>query len=358
LNSHPLLIKDEIDWIKIGLQYYYSRSKIPPKVIKELAEHEVNPGGPYFSSDHTISFYSNIAIFLMLSRSGIYLKGLERYIDKSQDRNLLNKSDINLKKSVKILLEKKYEETIKRKIDSIGSSKRVEKIWEQIDLSSSQGKNFLDKLKNNSFTIDIVMQPVELNRLWELGISGKEEDSLSLSNVYGWIFFTILDLELDEKEQLLPDLKEIQRDSYMRFIERLEENSDWVELSINNMTNTDEESVILRSRSAFVMLSKFLNKSQISALDYYYLAKQYNDDLHDFFEDFSKKRNSLVISGKETNIEIEAYYLEKVLPSAMCSIEILLDKSEKLLSNWEKYQQLRSGVKDYKDFFETTELLT
>jgi hypothetical protein len=175
------------------------------------------------------------------------------------------------------------------------------------------------------------------------------------------VYFTLLDASIDSDKlsyiKGIGKLKSYTRTHYLSKLGQIDSSYRWKEW-LNKMENLqisngeiNERSVIMRSEplfKAFLALSNFKSKSFLTALEKYSLAKQYNDDLHDFVEDIDSNRKTLVTIELKGVSDPYMYFINKLLPKTINKIEKLLNDSESVLKRFTPIQVLEQGLSNYK----------
>jgi hypothetical protein len=301
--------------------------------IKALAEHEIHPGGPYRQIEGSkVDPEDNLAIFFLLRNYEISLTPLNEYIsehfpDVKQESNAIHS------------IEDSYISKVKKKFE-----KELNKLPKHIS-------NYWKKLKNNTFTNEVILLPTLFD------IPKKDHAMLSIISIYGWLYFSILDQLVDEKD--FPKELQVSKDylliKYLQKLKQVDGNFDEkiiidaIEVNIEELENgVTEETVIIRSKPYYMSLYVYWNgkkKDVYNQLDSYLLAKQYNDDLHDFIDDMDNNRNTLVTNKIDRSKDIHKQYIDKVLPNSINRVKELLGTVT--LKNFIFAENLRRGVKEY-----------
>lgn len=327
-------------WGAISKRVIASKQDLPIKIVRLLAKNEVRPGGPYYSlKSKKVDANENLAIHVMLMSKDLFLEPLNLFVEKENNKLVIEDSLLKLYLS---LMDKRRDEN------------EYLSYWHDLPLPKN---SFLDKLRSNSFTLEVIKQPFLLNDLFSLNLDPAELKKIVETNIYGWIYFAILDRKVDNDGHVTEEMESIMDMALEEATNLLGKhpNLDWVDKAVSVMLNEQsyisEKHSIIRSKPIYLPLSSHLNMKQIQWLGCYYLAKQYNDDLHDFLEDLNSQRNTLVTSMIIGN-DFLSEYIDIILPAVYSRIKELLKSASPGIGQYEPFKKLEEGIVDY-DLFMT-----
>jgi hypothetical protein len=218
------------------------------------------------------------------------------------------------------------------------------------------------KLSRKSFIKEVVIQPLQLNAAAPRENKLQETALIKISkaNYYGGMYFTLLDAQIDSDALLFDKtvsvLGSYLRRMYIKSLVDLDPFYDW-EKWLKKMgrlqkpsRRISESEVIERSEPLFksyLVVSQVDDTDFLSALNSYLLAKQYNDDLHDFIEDLETKRNTLVTRYLVPHADPYRQFVLAISPMVIEKIEEHLLLSESILKHFSPLKILRLGLKRY-----------
>lgn len=225
-----------------------------------------------------------------------------------------------------------------------------------------------EELRHKSFIKEVVIQPIQLNKDIKSSspISIEKLKEISISNFYGGMYFTVLDSELDGdslwQNLKVKESKEYLKEKYLGSLNKLDKKyrwGDWLERMIKFQDPDfaiNETNILIRSEplfKGFLCVSRTREKQKLKALESYILAKQYHDDLHDFAEDLKETRTSLVTSLLHSTSDPYEQAFHEIFPSVINKIQEYVDFSAALLPHLNALNQLKIGLKRYKEKLST-----
>jgi len=346
---------------------------LEPRFIKLLTFFEVQPGGPYYRNFNDknrkrLDIVTNVLIHKLLSSYDINLDNLETWLSENNkyiDKNLSHSIDSLMKLNKESTLVKlsyvhaqKYEQIFTSSIDNF------KRQAECLDICKSE---IVETILKNSFTKEVVLLPYYLRDMNVLELSSENLKNISVTNVWGWLYFAILDLIIDD--ELVCDNKKLIRDMslilscyiFHQFklcpdiakVARLLTES----IDLNSNVREITEQLLVRRTSVYTFgvsnIFQGINKSIVKDLERYLVIKQYFDDLHDFVDDIKNKRMTILTSKYRKELKnlkkdsLYIFYSNVVCFETINRIKVLYGKISKKMKNFPPLQGIIGGIAEY-----------
>lgn len=339
------------------------------QLVKYLIDHEVKPGGPYnFISDNE---WLNNHIYHLFADKGKKLNETMKFSDAHANKAIT--PDITTRKKnvfyslITNNLSKSLDTKTLREIERIiNKVEKVDYTGEISKLTSIFYNSLISELSSK-----IILKPIIRSRY-------------SLANVYTWITYSLIDSVLDSKFNLvlIPVITTLQReitDTYLKasvdtnrlknifqtvdeanILEQGYRNHIKIDLAKNTFSVFSNEFTEIKSLMSDKSIAHTFGPLEIirnindkyledveRAMSLYCSARQFNDDLHDWLEDFSDGQITYIISRllEKANIGIGVHsysesvekmkevYWDSILVESCESIEKDIAKAISLLEN-------------------------
>jgi hypothetical protein len=356
-------------------------------LAKRLIASEVTPGGPYKEQDGHIDIGTNILIKQLFTTLGQELPNVTLFIQK----NLHTKSTHFTKEQIELLLNLTSPNQTSHNKSSSKITASVSRVYASLQKLDEPTKNTALKVWQSVKQVDDVSHEISgITKLFAQSlqsklptITNKTYTILGAANFYTWMAYSIYDDFIDEegKPLYLPIANIMHRKALSEYgiivndfpnltqllikvFDTIDHANSWEltycrfpinksRIIIETIPNYDDCHILAERAYAHIFgpliithLAGCSSPNIKKALEYYLIARQINDDLHDWKEDFSRGHITYVVARllQRANITSGNYL-----------ISTLIHKLEKQF--WESEMELlANNVIDYID--KSKELLT
>jgi len=312
-------------------------------LLKYLIIKEAKVGGPYIIYGNDRDYAINQKIYMLFAEKGKFLKGSYNFISDRYP-GITSLDLIETKNQVQDTETVEAWNSILKSLPEIYKNSSFTKLFYKIkanDLSgeiSNLSKSFYKSLRKINKAI--------------------EEDTLSAlgkANQYAWLAYSLYDNILDDNTdvEILPIANNLMRYSVTEYLSGglsfpfintyfdIVDRANIKEVNYRNQFSIDSQNGIIHIKKtpSAKQLRPLLHERSIihiigplyiannqceevvdsvyQALSHYCLAKQLNDDIHDWIEDFSSGRPTYVISKllSTSSMKVGSYKIDKVIGS-------------------------------------------